>query len=324
MEYKNKAEFIICKSNSQIFCEQIWIPFIVNKVKPDVIHFPAFPPGLLVKHKNIIFTLHDATMWKFPETISYKNKLYMKPLSEIAIKKSKYIFTVSNNSKENICSVFNKYTSKVVVTGESISEKFNKISSLDDINNVKNKFNTGERYILSVCSLEPRKNIPKLLTAFSKVIQDDKYKNIKLVLVGRRAWGNNIINQKIQELNLNNNVVITGYISDEELIAIYNGAYCFIYPSIYEGFGLPILEAMACGIPVITSNVSSIPEVAGDSAILINPNNENEMVNEIKNILSNDTIRMELINKGYKRLEKFSWIDIVKKMIRYYREACCE
>lgn len=291
---------------------------MIRKIKPDVVHFPAFPPGVLVRHKKIIFTLHDATMWKYKSTLSLKNKLYMRPLSELALKKSKYVFTVSQNSFENIVDVFPYLKSKLFVTGESISEKFKIIDDDAVIENIKRKYNTGEKFLLSVCSLEPRKNIPRLLMAYSQLLKEEKYKNVKLVLVGRRAWGNNIIEDTINELKLEENVVITDYVSDDDLLAIYNAAYCFVYPTLYEGFGLPVLEAMACGIPVISSNNSSIPEVAGDSAILINAESIDEICSSMEQVLDDSELRNQLINKGKNQLTKFLWEDIIKKFIMFY------
>ena len=189
-----------------------------------------------------------------------------------------------------------------------------------EIEKVKEKFNTGEDYLLSVCSLEPRKNIPLLLQAFSQVLTEDKFKHIKLVLVGRKAWGNNAINDRILELHLDENVIITDYVSDEDLLSLYNGAYCFVYPSLYEGFGLPILEAMACGIPVVTSNNSSIPEVAGDAAILINPSSALDIEKGIKTVLRDPKLRDEMVEKGYTRVKDFSWENIIGNMVKQYRE----
>ncbi|MHC1681563.1 MAG: glycosyltransferase family 4 protein [Clostridiaceae bacterium] len=319
LAFKDKAKFIVFKNKSQIFCEQFWIPQVIFKEKPDLVHFPAFPPGLLVFHKNIVFTLHDATMWKHKRTTSWKNKLYMKPLSELAIKKSKKIFTVSEDSKKNIVDIFLKSRDKIVVTSESISEKYTKIRDIQAVEQVKKRFYTGDIYLLSVCSLEPRKNIPKLLEAFHGLIKKRKEYDLKLVLVGRKAWGNNIINNKIEELNLKERIVITDYVSDEDLLCLYNGAYCFIYPSLYEGFGLPILEAMACGIPVITSNNSSIPEVAGDAAILINSSSKNEIEAAISKVLHDIDLREKMIKKGYARVRNFSWEKIIKNVVNQYK-----
>jgi len=288
--------------------------------KPDLVHFPAFPPGLLVFHKNIIFTLHDATMWKYKDTISMKNKLYMKPLSELAVLKAKKVFTVSEDSKRNLQVIFKRHRDKFIVTSESISERYRKTDSKEEIEKVIEKFNIGKNYLLSVCSLEPRKNIPLLLKAFSEVIKEDKFKDIKLVLVGRKAWGNNAINDRIIELNLDKNIVITDYVSDEDLLSLYNGAYSFVYPSLYEGFGLPVLEAMACGIPVVTSNNSSIPEVAGDAAILINPEDAKDIERGIKIILTDKDLRDIMIEKGYARVKNFSWEIIINRMVKYYGE----
>jgi len=280
-------------------------------------HFPAFPPGLFSK-KNYLFTIHDASVWKYSNTLSWKGKFYMKPLAILGAKRANKILTVSENSKKDISEYANIPKNKIINTYESISENFRKIKDKNILKRVKEKYNLPLNFVLSVCSLEPRKNLINLLKAFKLLLDDNPKIQHKLVLIGRRAWGKNLVTNKISELNLKNNVIITGHVPEQDLICIYTLADLFVFPSIYEGFGLPPLEAMACGTPVISSNTSSLPEVVGNAAIMINPYDVKKIANAINTLLCNPKLKNKIILKGEKRVKKFSWERIAKKMIYIY------
>lgn len=287
---------------SQLLTEQIFIPLFLFKNKFDLCFFPCFPPGFFV-NGNLIIMVYDATMWKFKDTVSLKNKLYFKPLSELAIKKATFLFTISESSKEGIIQYFPKIKNRLFNINAAISEEFNIISLEDSADAIK-KMGIKKKYLLCVSSLEPRKNIPFIIKNISSTLKEY---DLELVLAGREAWGNNEINDEIEKNKLEDRVIKTGYISNLELQCLYSNAEIFLYPSIYEGFGLPILEAFTCECPVITSNVSSMPNVAGDAAILINPTDSNELIVAIKSILDSKENKKVLIEKGKKQKECFSW-----------------
>lgn len=307
---------VLSPFKSQLLTEQIWIPFIKLTHKPDVIHFPAFPPPLFVR-SNIIFTIHDATMWKHEETLSLKNKLYMRPLSSRGIRIAKKLFTVSDFSRKEITDVFPTASNKIINTGISISNDFQVLRDDKVLSQVKKKYNLPDKYFLSVGSLEPRKNLLFLIKAFIH-LKNKINTDYKLVITGRSAWGSNEIRDLIIENNIEKDIILTGYIQDQELISLYNLATYFVFPSIYEGFGLPVLEAMACGTPVIASNVSSIPEVAGESAIYIDPHDETTLVSAFEKVISDGKIHTDLRQKGLKRAKIFSWENVSKRIYQEY------
>jgi len=320
LSFQKTNKFLLSPYDNQIFCEQFWLPYIILKEKLDVVHFPAFPPGLFVYEKCII-TLHDATMWKHPCTLSWKNKIYMKPLTILALKKSEKIITVSESSKKDIITYCNVGNNKIINTGESISEKFMIIEDKNKLNKVRLRYNLPDKYILAVSSIEPRKNIESILQAYS-ILKSKNTIDYKLVLVGRKAWGSKNVQERVNDLKINDDVVFTDYIGGEDLICVYNMASLFVYPSFYEGFGLPPLEAMACGAPVLASDIEVFKEVLGDAAILVSPTDVKAIANNIYIIMNNHILRNELKEKGLERVKSLSWEDVAKKTIGIYESIC--
>ncbi|MGG4407202.1 glycosyltransferase family 1 protein [Niallia taxi] len=316
-EHEN-VKILLCPFSSQLLCEQVWIPMIHLKYQSDVIHFPAFPPPLLVR-KNVYFTVHDATMWKYPNTLSLKNKLYMRPLSSFGIKKARKVLTVSENSKKEIIDVFPNVSKKIENMGISISTNISRETDKEKLLNVKIKYKLPEKFLLTVGSLEPRKNLLFLIKSFTKYCKDNNETELKLVITGRSAWGATEVISYIKNNEMENQIILTGYISDSDLICLYSLCEYFVFPSIYEGFGLPVLEAMACGSPLIVSNTSSIPEVAGEAAVYFNPYEQEDFVEKLNNVYLNEEIKKSLIIKGSKRVKKFSWEKISKDIYNLYK-----
>lgn len=316
-EFRGTAKFIVSPFDNQIFCEQIWLPYIALKEKVDFVHFPAFPPGLF-SLKRFVFTIHDVTIWKYPKTLSWKGKFYFRPLSILGAKRASKIITVSEVSKNDIAKYTHCKIGKVINAGEAVPLDFKKEIGRNLSREIRNKYNLPKKFILSVNSIEPRKNISNLLLAFR--IFRDKYKDHphKLVLVGRKAWGTDKITWEIQELKLNEDVILTGYVPTQDLAAIYKLADIFVFPSIYEGFGLPPLEAMACGVPVIASDIPTLKEVLGDAALFIDPHSPENIASVIKDLISNQEEKELLAKKGFERFKLYSWDKVVQETIRIY------
>lgn len=173
------------------------------------------------------------------------------------------------------------------------------------------------KYILAVCTLEPRKNLVRLVRAYA-LLPNTLRQKYSLVLVGKSGWNNQELNQTIRDLNLTDKVKMTGFVQDQDLPYFYNGAAVFAYPSLYEGFGLPPLEAMSCGAPVLTSKVSSLTEVVEDAALTVDPYNEEEIARHLKSILTSSKIAQSLREKGLAQAKKFSWDKAAKETIKVY------
>ncbi len=320
--YKDKKEIIIPYFNFFIYHfirKFIIFPLAINKVGFDIVHDTYHFMPLNIRDDTIkIVTIHDL----FPlldkknhRLISYiAHKLLMRTI----LNKADLIIAVSENTKRDIINLFGIAKDKIRVVYESVDEDYKMIKNKKLLLNIKKKYNLPDKFILHVGTIEPRKNIPMLLRSFKEI--KEEYPGYKLVFVGKFGWKYGAVFNTIKALNIEGNVMFLGYINREDIPLIYNLAKVLVYPSLYEGFGLPPLEAMKCGTPVITSNTSSLPEVVGDAAIKVDPTNYYELTNSIRKIISNKDLRKSLINKGFKRASKFSWEVSANKMVRLYED----
>ena len=290
-----------------------------RKLYLDIIHSPE-NASLFVKLRNQkkIITVHDIIPLYFPNTYTKITVFRYKLLLSKTLKTSDKIITISYNTKQDIIKHFKIPEDKIKVIYLAANEKFKPLNK-NEISKIKQKYNLNYPFILYVGTLEPRKNIPTLLKAFYKL----KKLGIKhkLVITGKKGWKYKHIFETIEKLNLQKDVIFTGYVPDEDLPALYNAADLFVYPSLYEGFGLPPLEAMACGTPVITSNTSSLPEVVGDAGIMVNPYSVDELANKMYEVLTNDGLREELSKKGLERSKLFSWKKCAEEHLKVYEEV---
>lgn len=264
--------------------------------------------------KKSILIVHDCLPF-----LKGKGKLPLKPriiprfTFKPALKNSKIIIAVSYSTKKDIIRLFNVRKKEIHVIYEGVSEEFKPLEG-KKLQKIREKYNLPSKFILNVGTIEPRKNLVRLIKAYS--LLPENLKNIyKLVIVGKKGWYYEDIFKTVKNLNLQKKVEFTGYIPDEDLPLVYNLSEIFIYPSLYEGFGLPVLEAMACGIPVITSDVSSLPEIVGDAGILVNPRSTLQIKNAMKLLLENEKLRETLKEKGIERAKKFQWRNTARKLL---------
>lgn len=283
--------------------EQLKFPYKeLKKLKPDILHIPHYNVPIFYRG-DMIVTIHDLTHIVYSEFLSNKfAKYYAKLMMKIAIKKAKFIFTVSENTKKDILKYFKVKEDKIKViqlgVKESIEEK-----SKEEIEYLYDKFNIPKqkKILMYVGNLKPHKNLERLLKAFSKIDNKD----CVLLLVGK-AFEDYELNKKEQELKIEDKVIHTGIVTEKELCDLYNLADLFVFPSLYEGFGLPIIEAMKCGTKVVSSNSSSLPEVGGDKIPYFNPENIEEMSEVIEKELEREDTeeeKQERINWA----KKFNW-----------------
>jgi len=311
IEYQGHHTLSISPFKSQFITEQFYIPMLLLLNKFYLCFFPCFPPGFIVK-KRIITICYDAAMWKFRHTLSLKNKMYFRPLSERALKNAKTVFTISDSSQKDIEDIFPIVKGKIFNISAALPTSFS--GHLDgSFQEVSRKYSIKGKYFITVGSIEPRKNLQFLLETIAPIL---KNKEMKLVLVGRTAWGSKELENRINELNISNFLIKTGYISIQELRILYKNAECFIFPSLYEGFGFPILEAFSCDCPVITSNVSSMPFVAGKAALLVDPTNSQMLKEAILNIVTSQDLKSKLVIKGREQLKLFTWEKCAKDFIK--------
>jgi len=272
--------------------------------KSDVFFAPIsyIIPALNFSSLNITI-VHDLFVFSsIKKSVELKTKLIEGLFIRLALKNSEKIIAVSQSTKKDLISLFKVQEEKIDVISWGVSSKYHVIEDKEEVRSSLIKYNLPEKFILFVGTLEPRKNIKRLIEAYY-IISAQAH----LVIVGKRGWFYKEIFQRIKELKLENKIIFLDYVPGKDLPSLYNKAICFIYPSLYEGFGLPPLEAMACGCPVITSNISSLPEVVGNAAILVNPYKIDEITSALRKILTNEGLQQEFKKKGLAQAQKFSW-----------------
>lgn len=267
---------------------------------------------------QVVLTIHDLSFLAYPEFFSARQNLWHKFLGvRKLVERADMIIAISENTKQDIVRFFAVKESKIKVIYSGVGEEFRPIA-LDDLKvlAVKNKYELPEKFILNLGAFEPRKNIASLVRAFDTVAGKPAVGDWHLVLAGSNGWKNKEIFKAIARAKNKERIKVIGYVEKNERAALYNLAGIFAYLSFYEGFGLPVLEAMACGTPVITSNTSALPEVAGDAAVLIDPNDERSLELGLTALISSEELRKIYSARGEKRAKMFSW----EKTAREYLE----
>jgi glycosyltransferase involved in cell wall biosynthesis len=290
----------------------------------DIYHATFYPvPDEVHQIGNIrkIITIYDLIPVKYPEYCQQGIVSLVKNILE-SIRKDTLIACISQSSKDDLCDFMDIDPSRVFVTPLAASDNFYPCTDQYKIKSVKKNLGIPDNpYILSLATLEPRKNIATIIRSFYKLVQESKIDDLVLVLVGTKGWDFNEVFNEIESSIIQDRVIVTGYVDDEDLAPLYSGATVFVYPSLYEGFGLPPLEAMQCGVPVITSNTSSLPEVVGDAGIMLNPLDIDSICESIENIYSSQDIYKQMSAASISQAKKFSWEKCAEQTIEVYRAA---
>lgn len=294
----------------------------------DIYHVSYFPlPDInVLPDVPRILTVYDLIPLLFPEFFVPKvNQRAVDIIKSIDIHRD-WVICISEHTKRDFCKYSGMDSARVFVTPLAAASYFYPVKNPQHIENILAKYNIpASSYLLSLCTLEPRKNLALLIRAFADFIQSHPNVDLNLVLVGTNGWKNDNIFQAVRNNSeIKDRIFFAGYVPDEELAPIYSGALAFVYPSLYEGFGLPPLEAMQCGTPVIASNLSSLPEVVGDAGLLINPTSQDELSAAIWKLVSDKQLRTELSRKSIARAAQFSWEKSVDQTIEVYRTAIGE
>ena len=286
----------------------------------DVLHvqFTA-PPFCPVP---VIATIHDLAFEHLPETFTRRGSLQLKITVRRTAKKAARVATVSEYSRQDLIRTYRLPPEKVVVTHNGIEPHFTpQPRSADEAESLRRRLGIGRDFILAVGSLQPRKNLIRLMRAYSKLRSEQASFHHQLVIVGRQLWLADGIFEEVQRQPWAQDVILTGYVADEDLPALYRAATAFVYPSLFEGFGLPPVEAMACGTPVVTSNTSSLPEVVGEAAVLVDPYDEQDLIRALLKIVNDHSLRAQLRERGLAQAQKFTWRAAAEKTLELYRDS---
>jgi glycosyltransferase involved in cell wall biosynthesis len=307
--------------------EQFKLPRVAKSYNCDILHCTS-NTAPYSKKTPLITTLHDiiymeGSLLKLLMTKAslYQKlgNLYRRIIVSKVVRNSRCLITVSNFERENIIKYFKLKNKDIRTVHNGVGEKFTINIDDDHTARVKIKYELPENYILHIANKDPRKNTKKVLLAFNEYVKRTT-NNHKLLMLGCKDADLKIMLSDLGARDLYEHIILTGYVSDEDLPALYQLSQLFLFPSLREGFGIPIIEAMACGVPVITSNTSSMPEVAGDAAHLIDPNKTEDIYKGMLKILSDDTYKNELSQRGLIQSKQFSWNRMASQVLEQYKQ----
>ncbi|MCK4649383.1 glycosyltransferase family 4 protein [bacterium] len=302
----------------RFFWDYLKIPIEPFLGKVDVLHVTDYLMPQVRKAKLVV-TIHDVTPLSLPQYHNRYTRTYIRNKLLSIAERADRIIAVSENTKRDIMSSLSIPESKIKVIYEAIDESYHPIEDIKFLDRIRKRYTLPDKFILHVGTIEPRKNITRLIKAFATLKKMKSLKH-KLVIAGQKGWRYDDIFREVKDLDLESEVIFIGYVSEEDLPGLYNAAQVFVYPSLYEGFGLAPLEAMACGTPVICSNTSSLPEVVGDAANVVDPYNTDEMARAIGEVLTDGKLRQEMGAKGLKRASLFSWKKAARETLSVYRD----
>lgn len=292
----------------------------LRKNPVDVLHVqftaPPFCPC------PVVVSIHDLSFEHLPHTFHRRSRTQLRLTVRHSAKRAAKILTLSEHTKSDIIDTYGVEPSKISAIPLAAPGYFEPVADNRELQRVRHTYGIDGQYILSVGSIQPRKNLPRLVSAYD--LLRGKYAENelpKLVLVGKRAWLYDETLRALEQTGLARSVILTGYVPESDLPALYSGALCFVYPSYFEGFGLPPLEAMKCGAPVVVGNQTSLPEVVGDAALTVDPFDVNAIAGAIEKLINDSDLRRDLSVKGRSRAEQFDWRETARRTLQVYKQV---
>jgi glycosyltransferase involved in cell wall biosynthesis len=304
----------------RITWEQFLAPEVVWRDRPAVLHCPVNVVPVAALCPTVV-TIHDLGFIRFPERYKPAKRRYLHAMTSLSARRAAHIITPAESGRREVIELLKVAPEKVTAIPEGVDARFRPLP-LAEVENWRQAKSLPERFVLYVGTLEPRKNLPLLLKAFARWRQErPDQAEVKLVLGGAKGWLYEEIFRLVESLGLQAVTQFPGYLGESELPLWYNSAACLVYPSVYEGFGLPPLEAMACGCPVITSNTSSLPEVIGQAGLMVGPDDEAALTAALDRLLTDKAEHARLREAGIKRAAGFSWQETARRTLEIYRQV---
>ncbi len=302
--------------------ENMMLPAFLRKNAVDILFSPAYALPLFRKPSatRYVVTIHDLIAFVHPESFTPKMRLWQKLFVRNAARMADRVIAVSHRTKDDLLRFTSLQSERISVIHNAVDDVFHPIRDAAALENVRRQYNLPGEFILHVGTIEPRKNLVALVQSYALLPNHlrDRY---ALVLAGGKGWYDKHIIADIERSGLHERVHFTGFVEHNDLPALYALATLFVYPSLYEGFGYPPLEAMACGTPVITSNRSSLPEVTGEAALLVDPKNTHEIAQAMTSLLTDEQQREDLRERGLKRAAEFRWDQCARNTLRVFEEV---
>jgi glycosyltransferase involved in cell wall biosynthesis len=300
--------------------EQIAIPALVSREKPDLFHTPHYVLPPLTRCPSVV-TIHDCIHLMFPQYLPNRFAYaYARTFMSAAAHRSARVLTVSETSKRDILRFFTVPEDKVTVIPNAIDERFGTPPADDEIQRVRERYQLSDEFVLYTGNIKPHKNVDRLIDAFHQ-LREEGFGQLRLLIIGDEISTHPSLRRAVHRWKLHKHVRFLGFVPDQTLAVLYRLASVFVFPSLYEGFGLPPLEAMASGTPVVTSNVSSLPEVVGDAAVLIDPLDPAAIASGIRQVLTDPGLRADLVARGLERARMFSWDTSVQRVREIYGQV---
>ena len=282
----------------------------------DLLHAPDFTLPPVRRGVRTLLTVHDLSFERAPETATPGLRAYLKRVVPRSVARADHVLADSEATRNDLIDLYGTEPEKISVLYSGVDARFRPVDDPAAIESVRAKYGIGDGpYLFSVGTVQPRKNYGRLAEALHRLDRPD----LKLVIAGGKGWLNDDLYQTIERLNMGSRVQFIGFAHDDDLPALYSGARLFAYPALYEGFGLPPLEAMASGTPVVTSNLSSLPEVVGDAALTVDPTDVDGIAGALSRALDDTTLRKQMRQQGLARAKSFTWEQAAAQLLDHYQ-----
>ena len=314
-----RFEPLVEKAGNYSAREQLTVPYDLWRARVDLFHAPHYVVSPFTPRPYVV-TIHDCIHLRFPQYLPNRAAhVYARAMMTVAARRASKILTVSKASKDDILHFLRVPSEKVEVVYNGLDQRLAASPPPDEIARVRDRYMLTSPFILYTGNIKPHKNVDRLIEAYA-LLRQRGYENVRLLIIGEEISRFPGLRRLVHRHQLHGQVRFFGFVPDATLAVLYRLASVFVFPSLYEGFGLPPLEAMATGVPVITSNVSSLPEVVGDAALLIDPLDSQAIADAIARVLSEPALRADLVRRGYERAKAFSWAKAAERIREVYTE----
>lgn len=286
----------------------------------DLFHSPDFTLPPLLRGRTVL-TVHDLSYIRYPETADAGLRAYLNRAVPRSVARADLVLADSRSTRDDLIELFSTDPAKIQVLYPGVESRFHPIVARDLLDRITERYGLHFPFTLSVGTLQPRKNYVRLIEAFGQMkgmADGDTRRGMRLVIVGGKGWLYEEIFARVETLGLADAVLFLGRLPDEDLPALYNLAELFVFPSLYEGFGLPVLEAMACGVPVVCSNASSLPEVVGDAGLMVDPHDVEGLASAMARVIADKALRARMVERGFTRAREFTWTAAAERLLEVY------
>lgn len=292
----------------------LWVELVCGAL--DIFHSPDFalPP---VGRARTVLTVHDLSFMRVPQCSDRRLRSYLLQVVPTSVRRADVVLADSECTRQDVIELLGVDPTHMEVVYPGVEQRFRPVQDVHVLDAVRKRYDLPVRFVLGLGTLQPRKNFDRLIRAYARLKKDTRSK-VQLVIAGGPGWMYEGIFRQVEELGVQDMVCFPGYVADEDLPTLYTLADLFVFPSLYEGFGLPPLEAMACGTPVVTSNVSSLPEVVGDAALLVDPLDVAALAEAMQRVLIDADLRNKMIRQGQERARRFTWSEAARKLLGVY------